>query len=176
MQFNKHVSSKTITLRLLYTLLLYSSMINFRFLWVYIEQWKTFYTCLKTWGTILCTWLNKLVCLGLPYFENVGQAVKMELMLFFRNTRKSDGEAEWCHCDNSSFILIPVCLLLYFFLCFFPCLFACLFVRFLFLLHFREQLYYGQNIVFHPLFVRICICSFNLHLLYDHFCDSREKF
>ena len=70
-------------------------------------------------------------------------------MLFFRNVGKAKGETEGCHWNNSSFILIPVCFL------FASLVFVCLFVFALFLslsvyfllLHLREQLQYGWNIV-----------------------------
>ena len=42
---------------------------------------------------VQCTLLNKLISLGLLYFENVWQVVMMEWMLFFRNIGKEEGEA-----------------------------------------------------------------------------------
>ena len=46
-----------------------------------------------------------------------------------------------------------------------------------FLLHLRE-LEHGRNIVglLHYLFVCVCICLFNVRLLYDHICAGREKY
>ena len=41
---------------------------------------------------VLCTLLNKLISLGLLYFENIGQIVIMEWMLFFTNMGKEEGE------------------------------------------------------------------------------------
>ena len=64
-------------------------------------------------------------------FEKCVQAIIMESMLSFRNMGKVEGEVAGHSCDNSSFILMIVCLL---FLSFF------LSARFLFLLHIKEQL------------------------------------
>ena len=80
---------------------------------------------------VQCTLLIKLISLGLAYFENIGQVVIMERMLF-RNMGKEEGEAAGRRCDSSSFISMLVCLL---FLSFFLSLFVCFVVRFLPLLH-----------------------------------------
>ena len=61
-----------------------------------------------------------------------------------------------CHCDSSSFVLMPVCLL---FVCLF--VFVSLFIGFLLPLHIVEQIEYGLNIVLHYLFVYVCVCLFS---------------
>ena len=44
---------------------------------------------------VQCTLLNKLISLGLLYFENVGKVVMMEWMLFLRNVeRKREREQD----------------------------------------------------------------------------------
>ena len=63
------------------------------------------------------------------YFENVGQAIIMERKLLFRNKGKEEGEAAGRHCDNSSYISMLGCILIFLSLFFF------FFFRFLFLLH-----------------------------------------
>ena len=64
---------------------------------------------------VQCTLLNKLISLGLLYFENAGQVVMMGRMLFFRNMGKK-GEVTGRHCDKSSFISMLVCLFVSFFI------------------------------------------------------------
>ena len=69
------------------------------------------------------------------------------------------------------------------FVCFLVCLFVVvvvvlgglsLFVRFLLLVHLKEQLQYGWNIVY---ITRLCLRLFvHVDLLYGHFCNGREKF
>ena len=52
---------------------------------------------------------------------------------------------------------------------------VCLVIHSLFLPHLREQLKRGWNIILHYPFVFLCVCLFNVHLLYDHLYAGREK-
>ena len=83
----------------------------------------------------------------------------MERILFFRNMGKEEGEAAGRHCDNSSFKSMLVCLFL--FLSLFLSFSRCLFVFF--------SIY---KVVLHDLSVCVCICWFNVRLLYDYFCTG----
>ena len=63
-----------------------------------------------------------------PRFKNVGQVVIMVLTLF-QNMGKEEGKVAGPQCDNLSFILIRVCLLVIcIFVCFCLLLFVCLFI------------------------------------------------
>ena len=81
---------------------------------------------------VQCTLLNKLISPCLLYLKkNVGQVVIMEWMLIFRYMEKEEGEVAGCHCHNSSFISMIICLLVFLslFLSFSLCLlFLCLLV------------------------------------------------
>ena len=87
-------------------------------------------------------------------------------MSFIRNVGEAKGAAEGFHCVSSSSILLLVCLLFVFlvlflfssFFFFFLSIFVSLCVRFLLLLHLREQLQYEWNIV-SCLFPFAFVCS-----------------
>ena len=79
---------------------------------------------------------------------------------------KEMGEVTGCHCDNSSFISMLVCL---FVISFFLCLFfsSSLFEGTIFFLWMEYRF---------TLSIYVCYRLFSVDLLYDHFCTGREKF
>ena len=87
--------------------------------------------------------------------------------------QKGGGRGERRHCNNSSFISKLICL---FVICFFifVCSFSVFVCSFFLLLHLREQLQYGWNIVLYCLFV-LCLFA-RVDLLYKNFCARNEKF
>ena len=131
----------------------------------------------NNFGVVQRTLLNKLISLGLMYFDNVGPVIIMEWMLFFRNTmgkeeRESAGRiTATTRVLFTSMLVCSLSLSLSISLHFFLLLFVSSFSLF----HSREQIQCGWNIVVFYLFV--CICLFNAHLdrLFDHFCAGILK-
>ena len=96
---------------------------------------------------------------GPTVFRKCWARCNMEWMLFFKNMGKVEGEAEGCHYDYSIFILMLVFLFVSWLLLLLLLLLFSLSVRFFLFLHFREQPYYGWNMVLHYLFVFAFVSS-----------------
>ena len=136
---------------------------------------------------VQCTLLNKLVSLNLLYFENVGQVVITEWLLFLGYIGKAEGEAAGRHCNTSGFISMPLCLFVFLslFLAFSLCLFVCfvfvvfcfvfLILCFFFCLHLKEN-HFDMNGISYYITCLWLHLFVHVDLLCDHFCAGRESF